>query len=694
MPLPVIAASILPVVGKWGLSITAGWGMVRSLDALYGPTFDISKLASTYQANFKNPIVIPNVEELIRSLYTGKVSPQILAGWLKYHGIGWEPNKPFDQMTDESKWWNHVILNNRPQLPIEQYLRFARQGRLGDQILAREKIEGKLLKLGIFRDDDRELFFTQYDDLPIDIIQWLWRNQQINEEEYIEYLNRVGIRKPRDQEILKTLVYQKPNTDTVLEIANRSNLNDAQTEDLLRSAGWNNSGYEQQISNLRKHIPPYTDIVTMGVKEAWDQNIVNTYLYDDERPAEFDYWMEKQGYNWGEAVGNNPMATWPQLIWRAHWRTISPEQAFAMLHRFRPKPDNPAMSVVDGVPAWTMDNVRDMLKIHDYPKPLRDLLANLSYRVSRLIDINRGIRYINKDRDWAIGKFQDRGHRLADAQDLADIAIAINDEYKNRRNKKWRERNDEKRISNILDRFNLGIYDYNQTFTLLEDPVKDNQIRILMIANAGNELEQKNWKYIVSRIKHDFTTGCINEVVARARLNAIGIIPDRINNYIILWKMTMTCHHKTLTTREILDSVRDGLMTIPDATQRLINLGWSNADRLILSAKLAQEIAVVQNKVIAANQKTAAQQAKAMEKAIKDHKNLIRQIQSDLRRMYPISILKKLAKKNRISQVDFTNRLETMGYSHESIGIHWADCCENGNGELSDENRKESKEIE
>lgn len=679
MAFPAIAAG-LAGLAKTAAGIGAGFAISKGLDVFYGPTLDVQRLAAQYRANRAHPILLPSPEQMTKNFYTGKMTAAALASGLACHGILWQWDKPYEQQIWRSQAWDNFLWSNSPQFNLNDYLHWCWQGRLGGDDGWKEFLRRKMLKEGLHRIDDQDLLLGSYLDLSLDTLLYLFQIRQITEEEFRAYLGRIGIRKPADQDWLRDKVFQVPTFEQWAAIANRQMLTDAQAEDLLQTVGYRNSEWLPTLKELRKQIPPYTDLISMAVHEGWDQAVIDKYQYDDEFPEQFRFWMAKQGYDWSEPVPNPaggewPAVNWPKMLWRAHWRTISAEQAFEMLHRFRPDPANPGQSIVPGVPPFEGPDVAAILKIHDYPKPFRAWLQALSYRIPRLVDIRWAREYEIKDRDWVKSRYQDRGHTEADADLLADIAEQRAVIKKDAPHKKRRDRASERRLEILRGRYRMGTLNRTEAkFALVVRGIKPDDADLLL-DTSDDEQEWECQQQIFKRIKGDFLSGCIDATQADLRLEALAVKADRRAWHIACWQAQMTCRRKTLSTEQILDLVKRGLLTWTVAYARLLNLGWTQPDALLLEARTGQDILLASAKQVKAAQQSNLKYAKDLQQQIERYQAQVRQLQADLRRTTPMSLLKKLAKKGRISKSSFRRRLEISGYKDSEIDLHWSDCC-------------------
>ena len=117
------------------------------------------------------------------------------------------------------------------------------------------------------------------------------------------------------------------------------------------------------IEVLKDLIPGPTDLVRMGVREAWRDDIAQKWGYDQDFPPEFATWMTKQGYG----------GDWAKRYWRAHWVLPGIVQGFQMRHR----------DVINE------EELQELLRISDIPEEWRARLTKVAYKPLTRVDVRR-----------------------------------------------------------------------------------------------------------------------------------------------------------------------------------------------------------------------------------------------------------------------------------------------------------------
>jgi len=186
---------------------------------------------------------------------------------------------------------------------------------------------------------------------------------------------------------------------------------------------------------LQKPIPGVSDLIHFQVREAFDERVSAKYGYDEEYPKELETWLGKQGLDYRLSewpnVQDQPPLTWGQIYWRAHWQTPSPTQAYQMLVLCRPDRARrvaadwakifPGLGVRAEDLVVTPAEVRDLLKIADYPRFWRDRLMALTYSPMTQRYLQQSRTDLVDDPVPLVERVQDLGFLPTEAQVVAQM---------------------------------------------------------------------------------------------------------------------------------------------------------------------------------------------------------------------------------------------------------------------------------
>ena len=154
------------------------------------------------------------------------------------------------------------------------------------------------------------------------------------------------------------------------------------------------------LEKLAELIPGPTDLVRMGLREAWRDDIAAKWGYDQDFPPEFQTWMEKQGFG----------GDWPKRYWRAHWVLPGIVQGFQMRHR----------KVI------TEGELQELLRISDIPSEWRKRLTEVAYKPYTRVDVRRMHDMGVLTEVELQAAYEDLGYHPDKAEKMKDFTLAYN----------------------------------------------------------------------------------------------------------------------------------------------------------------------------------------------------------------------------------------------------------------------------
>lgn len=183
----------------------------------------------------------------------------------------------------------------------------------------------------------------------------------------------------------------------------RGHISDDELRKRLGKLGYDPHAIGDLIA-LSPVIPGVNDLIMMAVREAWNEDIVQRFRYDEDFPPEVADWAAKQGLS----------KDWAKRYWRAHWTLPSPSMGYEMLHRLRPgRSKNP----------FTVSDMQGLLKTADYPTFFRERLIDISYAPYTRVDIRRMYKLGILSADEVYECYKDIGYDDDHAKNLAEFTI-------------------------------------------------------------------------------------------------------------------------------------------------------------------------------------------------------------------------------------------------------------------------------
>ena len=495
-----------------------------------------------------------------------------------------------------------------------------------------------------------------------------------------------------DRVITANFAYPAPGE--TLELLNRQIINEGTARFYLKSAGIHNQPAQTQILRLRQQIPPMSDLIQFAVRDVWQPDVVARFGYDLEFPQPFSFWMGQLGYNWDsrtpvQKIAGLPVVNWPEIYWRSHWTTISKSEGFEMYQRLRPgrpvrlRPDLPP------VQPFTLDDLRTILKVHDYPPIFRDQLAAIAYRKPRLIDVDRWYKTRIVERPEAKELYLDLGYQ----PDLAELRLRWLDsttaEGGAALGGKAQSRWFGKARTTILEAYRTGALSKDKARQTLVDLGRA-EIRLrgdmvpgaalgaideLRITNrAARELDLVDTEETVAdakalhaSIKTRFLRGMLSKADARKALIDGGFDGGRVDSFVARWQYQLDGPRMIFSTQKIQQLVAKGIVPGPQAEVWLKNLGWTNQAVAYMLVESTRDLALAQARAAEKAAKNKAQEQHALKAQIKEGKAAVRDAERSFARSGTPAQLKRWVVKGVITPQTMAGELARQGFPADGI---------------------------
>lgn len=608
------------------LTGVAGQTVFGTVSALLSGPLGIVGRESRYESNFaaKSLPAIPPAELLASLYYAGKLTIDEVRWLLNELGVYW-PN-PFDINGNATSmnyrqagwyWWFQM------QRPLPDFSYYLRQYRFTASDVDLTRAKQRLDRQGITNADDQNLILYQTNGIPDQHLAMAKLRGIITNEQFNQMLYYAGY-----------------------------------TDPALREA------YAQVMTN---EIPSVSDLIQMGIKDAWDSDVVNTLGYDQDFPEPLQRYLEMQGlFNSKLIIGSDgteyPPTSWAKLHWRAHWRNVAPGNWFDMFRQNSQRRINQMPAPLNQINVTTLEDIRRGLKIADYPPAIRDQIAALAFRPLPVRYISRLGQNHQITVQTAEQMYGELGFLPQDAHTFA-LADRQNEAVAYRRSNRARLR------TCILAKFETGILSAQDAQAALQDTGLPPHTSEEAVTTAACVRAVKGVRQVIASIRSKYLRGFIDAIQAKEQLALVQVTPDMQDDYLTLWTAQNTPARKEFTTQKIVSYAELGIIPVKQALIRLQNLGWNNADLLLLAARINMGIAQAQSRAEKALERAQSQQAAALQRAANHAKALHRQAVAALRRAEPLGILKKGLQAGQISVPTFETRLLAQEYSPEAIAV-------------------------
>jgi hypothetical protein len=269
-------------------------------------------------------------------------------------------------------------------------------------------------------------------------------------------------------------------------------------------------GVAANLMRMAQQIPGASDLVRMGLREAWDDNVAREYGYDADFSPQMAQELAKQGFS----------ADWAKRYWRAHWDLPSPQMGYEMLHR----------GYID------VDQLNTLLRILDYPQFWRENLVKISYNPLTRVDTRRMYGLGVLDRTQVKRAYLDLGYDETKAEWLTEFTVRYEDRDGESKPEKYKELTQ----ALILAGYNKGVITETQARAKLKEiAYTDEDIEFLIsLATARQMLDalpdyQDDYrKDIKALIERTYIKRLIDRPTAVQRLQEAGF-PEQEAEYII-----------------------------------------------------------------------------------------------------------------------------------------------------------------
>ena len=293
-----------------------------------------------------------------------------------------------------------------------------------------------------------------------------------------------------------------------------------------------------------------------------------------------------------------------QYEWRGHYRYPPPDVIWDMVRRIRD--DNAAdwAAVDPAIKPLSEVQVAAALDADESAPGYRAQVQAVGYRVVSRFDIRRGVRHGLMGRPETIRRFRDLGYTEADATRVADILI-----YDARANKQ--EAAVRETVATIRKAWMLGAIDRDEVSGLLLDHglYADEIAEFLSHLELDDKIDMLS--QVVKSVKVLFLNGEWAAGVASQQLEKAGVLPDRAERMVTVWKLALLRGRRQISQQLALRLYLEGTIPRDAYVTRLTNLGFTDYDIRLLLRHADLEAAAAQEKLL---EKLARQQA-AREKA-------------------------------------------------------------------------------
>jgi hypothetical protein len=352
----------------------------------------------------------------------------------------------------------------------------------------------------------------------------------------------------------------------------------------------------QDVYDLTEQIPGTSDIIRFMLRDVADEQVVQTYGYDDEFEDKFTGRLK----DWAAWQGVSEEAM--RFFWRAHWEIPSATQLYEMLHRLRP--DRPKMGGDYDHIDVTPEVVEAALKVNDLAPTWVEPIMAISYRPLTRVDVRRMACMGVLKGDGVTEAYRDLGYSKDDAKKLAEFTRLTN------AGSTCAESIGLTR-SQILNLYKSDGIDRDTASEWLQSLGYEAATVDSFLTGVERMRDAARRNAEVVALRKRFAMGDLTQRETVAELVSIGLAVDQAQNLAAHWDRLRRYKRKEGTVAQLCEWFQRGLMTIDTYQTRLLNLGYSSQDTIrIIDTCFLKNVEKLQ--------KEAERKKKELEQIIKD----------------------------------------------------------------------------
>jgi len=292
------------------------------------------------------------------------------------------------------------------------------------------------------------------------------------------------------------------------------------------------------LLNIYQLRPGPSDLVRMGVREAWRDDVAARWGYDNDFPGQFGAEMQRAGDTEG----------WAQKYWRAHWELPSINMVLEMLHR----------GVV------TDAEFDEYLRIADYPSGWRARISQVAYTPYTRVDTRRMYRFGVLDEVGVYNTYRDIGYDDQHAAAMTQFTVldALEEER-------------ELTKSDVLKSYRLARFTQAEAQENLVALGYNATVAAMLLGNEDQAEEESKISGVVSNTHSLYIRGGISRSEVIQRLATYNLASAEVDRYFELWDLEKESR-VALPTRSALDGfLGDDIITVAEYETGLAALSYT-----------------------------------------------------------------------------------------------------------------------
>lgn len=317
----------------------------------------------------------------------------------------------------------------------------------------------------------------------------------------------------------------------------RGLVSDNEVNDKLTKMGYTPQDI-QLWKDLSERIPSPAELVSIAVREGFDDAVARQFGYDEAYPGEAAEAAEKGGLP----------QEWFRRLWRAHWRLPSVTQGFEMFHR--------------GI--LSRQELELLLRAADIPSFWRSRLIQLSYRVVTRVDVRRMYQLNVFSEQEVYNRYVDYGYSPQDAEALTEWTV-----------KEYAEEQRQLTKTDVLRMYRDSILTEDEAIGYLESlGFGFAEIGLLLTREDLQKVEEYE-REIIANVKAGFISGAFDDTDVHQQLGQINPPAHFIEDRLSLWRLEKARRVIRPTVTQLRDMWLVEIITDHDLEVQLTGRGYT-----------------------------------------------------------------------------------------------------------------------
>ena len=373
--------------------------------------------------------------------------------------------------------------------------------------------------------------------IPPDQLARGWWMKVVSDSMFNNQMEDQGVA-PDSQMAMLELARNRLMREEILTLWLRREISESEANELLTKIGF----APQDITFLKKltnQIPGSSDIISMAVREAWDDNFAAKWGTDQLFPAEFGEWMEKQGYS----------PEWAKRYWRAHWVLPSVQMGFEMFQR--------------GYINET--ELRQLLKAQDIMPGYQEPIIQIAYLPYTRVDVRRMYGMGILDRAEVKRAYMDLGYNEERAENLTQFTVLYETEGDRELAK-----------ADILDGYKRKMISFDVASQYLMEMGYPEENAHFLLARIDLQLDQQVKDETLTAIKANYVAGIWALPETVAAMGKLALPATEEHRLLDLWEIERERRIQRPSLSYLIDFFTLSIITEAQVRTELDHQGYSN----------------------------------------------------------------------------------------------------------------------